>query len=187
MLPKRYRLKKNIEFVATYAQKKYISNMYLTLNLGKQKPFEDYISKVAFVVSKKIDKRAVVRNKIKRRMREAYKEILNENINIKWISLIFSAKKDCINADYQTIKKQLLYILEKASNKYDITIYYTDIDDFTDIEYEEFKSKFSFDGGTPITIFFKEGKEKTTATRIEGNISYEKIIDKLKKNGFINE
>ena len=54
MLQKKYRLKKNIEFVATYAQKKYVSNTYLTLNLGKPKPFEDFISKVAFVVSKKI-------------------------------------------------------------------------------------------------------------------------------------
>ena len=53
MLAKQYRLRKNIEFVATYAQKKYVTNKYLTLNLGKQKPFEDYISKVAFVVSKK--------------------------------------------------------------------------------------------------------------------------------------
>lgn len=118
MLPKRYRLKKNIEFVATYAQKKYISNMYLTLNLGKQKPFEDYISKVAFVVSKKIDKRAVVRNKIKRRMREAYKQILKENTNIKWMSIIFTAKPNCIGANLVTIKEQMSLAIEKAQKKY---------------------------------------------------------------------
>ena len=45
--------------------------------------------------------------------------------------------------------------------------------------------KFSFDGGTPTTIFFKDGEEKTTATRIEGDISIERTIDKFKKNGFI--
>ena len=111
MLAKQYRLRKNIEFVATYAQKKYVTNKYLTLNLGKQKPFEDYISKVAFVVSKKIDKRAVVRNKIKRRLREAFKAFYKENQSqIKWMSLIFSAKKDCINADYQTIKNQMFFL-----------------------------------------------------------------------------
>ena len=106
MLPKRYRLRKNIEFVATYAQKKYVSDMYLTLNLGKPKPFEDFVSKVAFVVSKKIDKRATVRNKIKRRMRDAYKMLIKENpACIKWMSLIFSAHME--------------QILKKAIQKYD--------------------------------------------------------------------
>jgi formiminoglutamase len=71
------------------------------------------------VVSKKIDKRAVVRNKIKRRMREAYKAILKDSPNIKWISLIFSARKDCVSADFQTIKAQISYLLYKATQKYD--------------------------------------------------------------------
>ncbi len=120
MLPKRYRLRKNAEFVATYAQKKYVSNSYLTLNLGKQKPAEDYISKVAFVVSKKIDKRAVVRNSIKRKMREAYRILIKDNPNFqKWISLIFSAKKDFIGADIYCVKSQMKNILEKAVEKYD--------------------------------------------------------------------
>jgi len=119
MLAKKYRLRKNSEFVATYAQKQYVFNSYYTLNLGKQKPFENYITKVAFVVSKKIHKRAVVRNKIKRRMREAYKALILENSNYnKWISLIFSAKQECISANYQIIKSQMKEILEKAIKKY---------------------------------------------------------------------
>ncbi|MCQ2958026.1 MAG: ribonuclease P protein component [Candidatus Gastranaerophilales bacterium] len=120
MLAKRYRLRKNIEFVATYAQKKYVSNKYLTLNLGKPKPHNDFISKVAFVVSKKVDKRAVVRNKIKRRMREAYKILIKDNPNYqKWISLIFSSKTEFINADFETVKAQMKHALEKAIAKYD--------------------------------------------------------------------
>ena len=46
-------------------------------------------------------------------------------------------------------------------------------------------SKSSFDGATPTTIFFKDGEEKTTATRIEGDVTEEKIITKIKQNGFI--
>ena len=93
MLQKKYRLRKNIEFVATYAQKKYVSNSYFTINVGKAKPTEDFISKAAFVVSKKIHKRAVVRNKIKRRMREAYKYLFKPAPqNFKWMSIIISAK-----------------------------------------------------------------------------------------------
>ena len=120
MLAKKYRLRKNIEFVATYAQGKYISSQYLTLNIGKLKPHNDFISKVAFVVSKKIDKRAVVRNKIKRRMREAYKLLIKENPNFqKWMSLIFTAKSNLINAELTVVTEQMRHALEKALVKYD--------------------------------------------------------------------
>ena len=120
MLAKKYRLRKNSEFVATYAQGKYISGQYLTLNIGKQKPHEDFISKVAFVVSKKIDKRAVVRNKIKRRMREAYKLLIKENPNFqKWMSVIFTAKPNLINAELNVVTEQMRHALEKALIKYD--------------------------------------------------------------------
>ena len=120
MLAKKYRLRKNSEFVATYAQAKYVSSQYLTLNIGKPKPHNDFVSKVAFVVSKKIDKRAVVRNKIKRRMREAYKILINENPNFqKWMSAIFTAKADLINADLSLVTAQMRHALEKAMVKYD--------------------------------------------------------------------
>lgn len=75
--------------------------------------------------------------------------------------------------------------LKKVAGKYDIKIYYIDIDTATDKEEKQFKDNYSFDGGTPVTIFFKNGEEKTTATRIEGDVSEEIIINKLKKNGFI--
>ena len=120
MLPKRYRLKKNIEFVATYAQKKYVSNAYFTVNLGKTKPAEDFVSKAAFVVSKKIDKRAVVRNKIKRRMREVYKKVLAETPNFpKWISVIFSAREAAKDADFCTFEREIRFLIKKAEEKYD--------------------------------------------------------------------
>ena len=76
--------------------------------------------------------------------------------------------------------------LKKIANKYKINIYYTDIDKYSKTELEKFNNLISFDGGTPVTIFIKNGEEKTTATRIEGDVSTDKIIDKLKKNGFID-
>jgi predicted bacteriocin transport accessory protein len=75
--------------------------------------------------------------------------------------------------------------LRKVANKYKINIYYTDIDKYNKTDLEKFNKLISFDGGTPVTIFIKNGEEKTTATRIEGDVSTDKIIDKLKKNGFI--
>ena len=109
-----------------------------------------------------------------------YSEIINKVENKEDFVLCVSAS-ECVHCNEYKPK------LKKISNEYDITIYYTDIDDFKDEDYDEFKSRFSFDGGTPITIFFKDGEEKTTATRIEGNEKYDRIINKLKKNGFINE
>ena len=76
--------------------------------------------------------------------------------------------------------------LRKVANKYDIKIYYTDVDKYSKNDLKDFNSKISFDGGTPTTLFIKNGEEKTTATRIEGDVSIEKIVDKLKKNGFID-
>ena len=76
--------------------------------------------------------------------------------------------------------------LRKVANKYNINIYYTDIDKYTKTDLKKFNNLISFDAGTPVTIFIKNGEEKTTATRIEGDVSTDKIIDKLKKNGFID-
>lgn len=109
-----------------------------------------------------------------------YQEIIEKIENKESFVLCITAKK-CVHCNEYKPK------LKKISNDYDIIIYYTDINNFKDSEYEEFKVKFSFDGSTPTTIFFKDGEEKTTATRIEGNEKFEKIINKLKTNGFINE
>lgn len=93
----------------------------------------------------------------------------------------------CVSATYCSHCQDYKPKLKKVANDYNILIYYIDIDELNEDEYDKFKKEFSFDGGTPTTIFFKKGKETTTATRIEGNVSTEKIITKLKANGFINE
>ena len=108
----------------------------------------------------------------------SYTEVI-EKIDNKETFILCITATDCIHCNEYKPK------LKKISNKYDITIYYTDISTFTDDEYSNFKTQLSFDGSTPITIFIKDGTETTTATRIEGNVSYEKIISKLQKNGYI--
>lgn len=75
--------------------------------------------------------------------------------------------------------------LKEVSKKYNIKIYYTEINEFSNSELDYFKDNFGFDGGTPITMFIKDGKEGTTGSRIEGDVSMEKIVSKLKTNGFI--
>jgi len=74
--------------------------------------------------------------------------------------------------------------LQSVANKYKVYIYYLETDLLNDEEREKLKTYFNF-SGTPTTIFVTEGEEKTAATRINGDVSEEKIISKLKSNGYI--
>ena len=113
MLKKFLRLKKNIAFKATYKHKNVKSNESLILYVGKEKDNLAIPTKVGFVVSKKIHKRAVKRNKIKRRLREAYKFFLNsgkfEHLQ-KYISLVFVAKSQCLDMNLNEIKNSMISI-----------------------------------------------------------------------------
>lgn len=93
----------------------------------------------------------------------------------------------CISATYCSHCQDYKPKLKNVANDYNILIYYIDIDKLDEKEYINLKKELSLDGSTPITIFFKNGEEATTATRIEGDVKTEKIIEKLKANGFINE
>lgn len=75
--------------------------------------------------------------------------------------------------------------LKKVANKYKVTIYYLETDLLSKEENIKLKEHFSFNG-TPVTIFVVNGGEKTAATRIDGDVSTEKIISKLKSNGYID-
>lgn len=108
-----------------------------------------------------------------------YTEILEKIENKENFVLCVSAS-ECVHCQEYKPK------LKKVAKDYEIIIYYTNTDSFTDEEYETFKKNFSFDGGTPTTIFFKNGEETTTANRINGNVKIDKIISKLKNNGFIS-
>lgn len=117
------------------------------------------------------------------------------NANNNFIMLNYSEIKEkvdnkesfilCVSRTYCEHCNNYKPKLKDISNKYNIKIYYIELDKFNDNEVDWFKDKISFDGGTPVTIFIKNGGEVTTSTRIEGDVSKEKIISKLKTNGFI--
>ena len=110
MLKKQYRLKKYSAFTATYKLKNMAADNLICIYFGKEKISDDIPSKFAFVVSKKIHKRAVVRNKIKRYMRESVRLILKNNtfghIN-KYMSVICVAKISAVDADFTGIDSSI--------------------------------------------------------------------------------
>ena len=74
--------------------------------------------------------------------------------------------------------------VKEIANKHDVEIFYIDIDLLDKKESNEF-GKYIYTDGTPVTIFFIDGEEETTANRINGNASSKRIEDSLKKYGFI--
>ena len=104
MLPKKYRLKKKSAFNATYRTGTSFHKDGITLFCGRKKT-QEIPTKIGFVVSKKIHKRAVKRNKIKRLMRECVRIYIKENsdFNTKYLSLVFVASTKLLNKNFAEI------------------------------------------------------------------------------------
>ena len=117
MLNKKNRLKTNSSFKATYCKNRVVSDEFFVLYAGRNKLETETDTKIGFVVSKKIDKKAVIRNKIKRRMRESFKIYLKEK-EIPYLSLIMSAKENAKNADFQITLKSVYKLMDKMANKF---------------------------------------------------------------------
>ena len=75
--------------------------------------------------------------------------------------------------------------LSDIAKEYKLDIYYIDVDLLTDEEKSTLKSYVNFDS-TPVTVFIKSGEETSAATRIVGDAKKDRIIMKLKSNGFID-
>ncbi len=113
MLPKQYRLKKKSAFKATYKVKNSSHSGGVTLFAGILKKDESP-TKVGFVVSKKVHKRAVRRNRLKRLMRESYRIFLkNGDVgnSQKYLSLIFVGSENALEKSFAEISSSIHKLL----------------------------------------------------------------------------
>ena len=120
MLSKKYRLKNKAAFAATYNQKNRVSDDFFVLYGGKEKTTPDFPTKIGFVVSKKVSKRAVKRNRIKRLAREVVRLGLKEGKLgdfEKRMSYIFFAKNRALELDFKGAQFSILKLINKISNK----------------------------------------------------------------------
>ena len=118
MLPSKYRLKKRIAFNATYRTGQTYHKNGITVFCGKKKK-NDETTKIGFVVSKKVHKRAVRRNRIKRLMRESvrlYIKNYEQFDSLKYISLIFVANSKMLDKTFSEVDILIKQILEKLIN-----------------------------------------------------------------------
>jgi ribonuclease P protein component len=115
MLPKQYRLKNRLAFKATYKVRNSSHSGGVTLFAGILKK-EDYPTKVGFVVSKKVHKRAVKRNRLKRLMRESYRILLKKNElgdSQRYMSLVFVGSDRALGKPFSEIYNSIKKTLEK--------------------------------------------------------------------------
>ena len=109
MLERKYRLRKNRHFRYAYACGRSQATRLISLVQVRSGPPAQL--RVGFSVSKKIGK-AVVRNKVKRRMREAFRRELP--LVSRGYYLVFVARPAASEADFQTLSTDMRLLLKRA-------------------------------------------------------------------------
>tara|TARA_B100000941_G_C28162809_1_gene378221 strand:- start:71 stop:412 length:342 start_codon:yes stop_codon:yes gene_type:complete len=104
-------LSKNEDFKFLLSGKK-INNKYISIFFKESNKKNSNILNISFIVKKKLGN-AVIRNKIKRRLRNITKEALkNIDINLKY-SYLFMAKKNVFDDNYKLIKENIFRELKR--------------------------------------------------------------------------
>lgn len=121
MLPRENRLHKHSAFQATYYIKQTVADALFVLYAGKRKKDSSTPTRIGFVVSKKVHKRSTKRNRIKRLAREAFRQILKDqdkNGYQKWMSMIFQARSNSLEANYNQVYDSIVSLIKRAEKKF---------------------------------------------------------------------
>lgn len=109
MLPKLNRLKKKKDFKKVFKSGKGVNLNFIVLKFNKNGLKN---SRFGFIVSSKVSKKAVVRNKIKRRLRESVKRKIDDvKGGLDIVLITFPALK---NKDFQEIDKIVEKLFKRA-------------------------------------------------------------------------
>ncbi len=126
MLPEINRLKKIRDFNLLMKYGRWANGRLLDLKYLELAKIEDYFPKkedpekfkkqlkIAFTVGLKIDKRAVVRNRVRRQIREVVRLLIKENRLKIGFYLLFVAKKDILGKEYGEISSETAVLLKRS-------------------------------------------------------------------------
>ena len=126
MVPKENRLTKDRDFEILFKDGRFAGGNFMTAKIWAidpaKYPLRNYqVSdlKIGFLVSKKVDKRAVVRNRLKRQMREVVRLLLLSNKVKPGCLLAFVAKPEARTAEYADLEKDILFLLKRLRLLYE--------------------------------------------------------------------
>jgi ribonuclease P protein component len=109
MFPKINRIKKKKDFESIFRNSKSFKSSFFILKVLKN---DLSVNRFGFVVSQKVSKKAVVRNKVKRRLVKAVKD--NAGKIKSGIDLVFIALPGVENREFLEIKEVVNYVLVKS-------------------------------------------------------------------------
>ncbi len=109
MLPKANRLSKQKEFVGVFSGGKTRQSDWLVLRI---KPTRNAILRIGLVISSRAAKRAVVRNRLRRQIREILRGALGRIK--KGFDLVLIVKSSLVGGSFGEIEADLLVLLKKA-------------------------------------------------------------------------
>ena len=120
MLQKENRLTKDRDFTAVFKEGQFGGAKFLTIKVWKIEPekyprrkYQTTDLKIGFLVSKKVDKRAVMRNRTKRKMREVVRLLLLDNKIKPGFLIAVVAKPEVMVAEYADIERDIIFLLKR--------------------------------------------------------------------------
>lgn len=116
-------------------------------------------------------------NNIQGNLIELTEKQLNKKIEKQEDFILIVSRSDCSHCISYKPK------IEQISKDYKITTYYIDYDKVANEN--KFLEQYKLDTTTPMTLFFKKGKETSLLNRLEGDLEKETVIEKFKKMKFI--
>ena len=107
----------------------------------------------------------------------SYKE-LNDKIEAKEKFFFMITQDGCSHCE------NFIPVVEKVLNDKKVVGYNFNLSNLSDSDRDEFDKLFDVDG-TPTTIFIENGTEVSLLQRINGEATEDKLIQKLKNNGYL--
>jgi ribonuclease P protein component len=107
--PRRAHLRTSAEFQAVFAEGKRISGRFFRAHAHL--PADAIEARLGIAVSKRVDKSAVVRNRLRRQVKETFRL---HRIGIAAGNYVFVAKPEAAKADNRELREDLLVILDRA-------------------------------------------------------------------------
>ena len=106
---KKYRLRKRSDFLRVQSGKRKFHGRHFLVIV---EPGETADSRLGIVITRKVDSRAVYRNKLRRRIREVFR--LNRFRFIKNFDIVVIARRDACACEFAEVKSEILGIFSRA-------------------------------------------------------------------------